>query len=85
MGVESDPKISRTEMVAERILNLISKGVLKEGDKIPSIRQLSKELNVSINTVKDAYWKLESRNYIVAVPQSGFYVKKQARPLHESG
>lgn len=85
MGVQSDPKISRTEMVAERILNLISKGVLKEGDKIPSIRQLSKELNVSINTVKDAYWKMESRNYIVAVPQSGFYVKKQPRPLHESG
>lgn len=81
MGKEFDPKISRNEMVAERILNLIGKGVLKEGDKIPSIRQLSKELDVSINTVKDAYWKLESRNYIVAVPQSGFYVKRQsARP-----
>lgn len=65
-------------MVAERILGLIRKSVLKEGDRIPSIRQLSRDLNVSINTVKDAYWKLESRNYIVAVPQSGFYVKKQA-------
>lgn len=69
-------------MVAKRILNLIGKGVLKEGDKIPSIRKLSKELNVSINTVKDAYWKLESRNYIVAVPQSGFYVKKQSIRNH---
>jgi DNA-binding transcriptional MocR family regulator len=78
VGMPLDPKSSRNEMVAERILNLIGKGVLKEGDKIPSIRQLSRELNVSINTVKDAYWKLESRNYIVAVPQSGFYVKKQS-------
>ncbi|MGD9010494.1 MAG: PLP-dependent aminotransferase family protein [Desulfobacteraceae bacterium] len=70
-------KASRNEMVSKRILDLIRTGVLKEGDRIPSIRQLSKELQVSINTVKDAYWKLESRNYIVAVPQSGFYVKKQ--------
>jgi DNA-binding transcriptional MocR family regulator len=78
MGSQSDTTTRRNEMVAQRILGLIRKGVLKEGDRIPSIRQLSRELNVSINTVKDAYWKLESRNYIVAVPQSGFYVKKQA-------
>ncbi len=70
-------KTSRNEMVTKRILNLIRTGALKEGDRIPSIRQLSRELKVSINTVKEAYWKLESRNYIVAVPQSGFYVKKQ--------
>lgn len=77
MGSPTNTKSSRHEMVAERILNLIQRGALKEGDKIPSIRQLSSELNVSINTVKEAYWKLESRNYIVAVPQSGFYVQKQ--------
>jgi DNA-binding transcriptional MocR family regulator len=70
-------KNSRKEMVSKRILDLIRTGALKEGDRIPSIRQLSRELKVSINTVKDAYWKLESRNYIVAVPQSGFYVQKQ--------
>jgi DNA-binding transcriptional MocR family regulator len=70
-------KTSRKEMVSKRILDLIRSGALKEGDRIPSIRQLSRELKVSINTVKEAYWKLESRNHIVAVPQSGFYVKKQ--------
>jgi DNA-binding transcriptional regulator YhcF (GntR family) len=70
-------KITRYGQVAERILNLINNGVLKEGEKIPSIRQLSQELNVSINTVKEAYWKLERENHIVAVPQSGFYVQKQ--------
>lgn len=78
MGSKTNEKTRRYEMVANRIVNLINKGVLKEGDKIPSIRQLSNELNVSINTVKEAYWKLESRNYIKAVPQSGFYVKKQS-------
>lgn len=70
-------KTTRYEKVAERILKLIDNGVLKEGDKLPSIRRLSGELNVSVNTVKEAYWKLEDRNFIEAVPQSGFYVKKR--------
>ena len=69
-------KPTRYGQVAERILNLIHNGVLKKGEKIPSIRQLSQELNVSINTVKEAYWKLERQNYIVAVPQSGFTSKE---------
>ena len=71
-------KNTRYEQVAERILALINNGVWKEGEKIPSIRQLSRELGVSVNTVKEAYWRLESRNHIVAVPQSGFYVARQA-------
>jgi len=74
-------KPTRYGQVAERILNLINNGVLKQGEKIPSIRQLSQELNVSINTVKEAYWKLERQNYIIAVPQSGFYVQKQSSNL----
>jgi len=70
--------MTRYDEVAGRILNLIHNGVLKEGDRIPSIRKLSDELGVSVNTVKEAYWKLENQNYIVAIPQSGFYVKKQS-------
>lgn len=71
-------KQKRYEQVAEKIVNLIQNGVLKEGDKIPSLRQLSQELSLSITTIKEAYWRLEDKNYITAVPQSGFYVKKQS-------
>ena len=77
-------KITRYEQVAEKILSLIEHGVLKEGEKIPSMRQLSGELGVSVNTVKEAYWTLEKQNYIEAVPQSGFYVKKRARQFESS-
>ncbi|MGD9369678.1 MAG: PLP-dependent aminotransferase family protein [Desulfobacteraceae bacterium] len=69
-------KTTRYAQVAHRIMHQIENGVFKEGDRIPSLRQLSDELNVSINTVKEAYWKLETDNYITAVPQSGFYVRK---------
>ena len=71
-------KKTRYEQAANRILTLIENGVLKEGEKIPSIRQLSQELNLSVNTIKEAYWRLENQGFIAAVPQSGFYVKKPA-------
>lgn len=63
------------EEIAERIINLIENGVLKEGDKIPSIRTLSNQLGVSLNTVKESFWHLENRNYIQSIPQSGYYVR----------
>lgn len=72
-------KTTRYEQVANRILTLIQHGVLKVGEKIPSIRKLSQELQVSVNTIKEAYWKLENEGYIEAIPQSGFFVKRQAK------
>ncbi len=68
-------KTTQYEKIADRILKLIESGTLKNGDRLPSVRSLSQELNVSVNTVKDAYWMLENQNYIYAVPQSGFFVK----------
>jgi DNA-binding transcriptional MocR family regulator len=70
-------KLPRYEQVAQRICHLIENGVLKEGDRLPSLRALSEELQVSVNTVKEAYWRLENQNHIMAVPQSGFYVRRQ--------
>lgn len=67
--------------VAERIIKLISSGALKAGDKLPSLRELSQELNVSLNTVKEAYWRLEDRHYVEAVPQSGYYVRDTPAPV----
>lgn len=63
------------EEVAKKIITLILQGTLKDGDKVPSIRSLSSDLGVSINTIKEAYLLLENKNYIVSKPQSGFYVK----------
>ena len=72
-------KATKYTQVADRIINLIRNGILKDGDRLPSMRQLCTELNVSMNTVKEAYWKLEKQNIIEAVPQSGFFVKKQSQ------
>jgi DNA-binding transcriptional MocR family regulator len=77
-------KTTLYKKVSRRISHLIENGVLKEGDRLPSLRRLSEEMQVSVNTVKEAYWRLENRNQITAVPQSGYYVRKQPQlsPAH---
>lgn len=52
----------------------ISKGVLKEGEMLPSIRLLAKNLEVSVITTKRAYSELEQEGLIVSVAGKGSYV-----------
>ncbi len=67
--------------VADRISFLIDQGTLRPGDRIPSIRKLSKQMQVSINTVKEAYGLLEDRQILEARPQSGYYVRARLLEL----
>ncbi|MBU5615384.1 aminotransferase-like domain-containing protein [Geomonas azotofigens] len=62
------------ERVGSEIVSLIDGGTFRVGERLPSIRQLSSKLNVSINTVMQAYAVLEDRRVIQARPQSGYYV-----------
>lgn len=65
--------------VAERIETLIEKEVFKVGDKLLSVRALSKEQGISLSTAFQAYYALESKGLIEARPQSGYYVKYSPR------
>ncbi|OHE58254.1 MAG: hypothetical protein A2Z99_14790 [Treponema sp. GWB1_62_6] len=67
--------------IAETMLEAIDAGSYREGERIPSIRSLSKRLGVSVNTVKEAYSLLETQRYIEGRPQSGFFVRRKALPL----
>src|SRR5215203_3340910 len=61
--------------VSDRIEKLISKKVMKVGDKLLSVRALSKEQGISLSTAFQAYYLLESKGLIEARPQSGYYIK----------
>ena len=61
--------------IVDSFQKAISNGIIKENEKLPSTRKLSKSNNVSIGTVLQAYSVLEQRGYIVSKPQSGFYAK----------
>src|SRR6185369_17223273 len=59
------------EQVALEISGLIEQGTFRAGDRVPSIRQVSRRFDVSINTVMQAYTMLEDQRLIEARPQSG--------------
>ena len=61
--------------IAQSIENQIRDGVLRLGDRIPSVRSLSLKQEVSISTVLQAYFWLENRGYVEARNKSGFYVR----------
>ena len=68
-------KTLRYQELAERIAVLIRQGTYPPGARIPSVRQMSQQQNVSISTVLQAYSLLERQALIEARPQSGYYVR----------
>jgi DNA-binding transcriptional MocR family regulator len=62
------------EEVAGRMARMIEQGIFRAGERIPSVRALSRQFNVSVSTVLEAYNFLEDRGVIRARPQSGYYV-----------
>ena len=61
--------------VADRIESLIEKRALKVGDKLLSVRALSKEQGISLSTAFQAYYHLEGKGLIESRPKSGYYVR----------
>ncbi len=60
--------------IAERYKEYIRQGIIKNGEKLPSVRVAAGELSVNPNTVAKAYAKLEQEGYICSLPKKGVYV-----------
>lgn len=60
--------------VAERYEKYIKIGVLRDGDKLPSVRVAANELGVNPNTVQKAYTLLEEKGLICSLPKKGAFV-----------
>ena len=65
-------KSFRYEQVAEKVEENINILQLKPGDKVPSVRQVARDLKVSLNTVFQAYSLLEAKGLIISRPRSGY-------------
>ncbi len=61
------------EQIINQIKELIVTGVLKEGEKLPSVRELSKILTVNPNTVQKSYRELERQGYVYTVAGLGCF------------
>ena len=62
-----------TRQIEQQILS----GTLRQGDALPSIRLLAKELRISVITTKRAYEELEAKGFITTVPGRGSFVAAQ--------
>lgn len=62
------------EQITQRIKDLIICGVLKSGDQLPSVRELSVNLTVNPNTVQRAYKTLETEGVIYSIRGKGNFV-----------
>ena len=65
------------QQVIDFIEQQYAQGLIRAGDKLPSLRKLSRQFEISVPTVKQAYLELERRGQIQARPQSGYYLKAQ--------
>lgn len=69
------------EQLSGQIRSLISTGQLREGEPLPSVRVLAKELKISALTVKKAYDDLEQSGFITTVHGKGSYVSSACQEL----
>lgn len=70
------------EKLANDIEQQILKGVYRDGERLQSVRETSRQRQISITTVLRAYLQLESRGLIASRPQSGFFVNLRKGTAH---
>ncbi len=65
------------DQITRQMKGLILRGELMEGEALPSMRLLAKELRISVITTKRAYEELEREGFINTVPGKGCFVAPQ--------
>lgn len=66
------------EQIIKQVEEQVLTGILKEGDKLPSVRSLSVKLSINPNTIQKAYTKLDRRQLIITVPGKGSFISEKA-------
>lgn len=68
------------EQIIEKIKENIIKGILKPGDKLPSVRELASLITINPNTISKAYNELERMNAIEVIRGKGTFVAQNFKP-----
>ena len=66
------------QQIYDQVKNAILSGELREGDMLPSIRALAKDLSISVITTKRAYEELEQGGYIYTAAGKGCFVSQKS-------
>ncbi len=65
------------DQIVRQIKGLILGGALAEGETLPSIRALARDLRISVITTKRAYEELEREGFVTTVPGKGCFVARR--------
>lgn len=79
--ISNSSKLPIYEQIVNSIKEEIINGTLEPNEKLPSIRSLAKDLNISVITTKRAYEELENQGFIETVGGKGCYVSYFTRSL----
>ena len=71
------------EQIVEKFQVLILKGVVEQGEQMPSVRKLAMDLAINPNTIQKAYSMLEQQGYIYPVKGRGNFVSDKAALVQE--
>ena len=66
------------EQIIKQVEEQVLTGILKEGDKLPSVRSLSVKLSINPNTIQKAYTELDRRQLRITVPGKGSFISEKA-------
>ncbi|GMA51983.1 GntR family transcriptional regulator [Alicyclobacillus contaminans] len=82
MWLHVDPRsaVPVYQQVVEGVKAAVARGVLKPGDKLPSVRELAMELTINHNTVAKAYQELERLHVIEVIRGRGTFIAAEPVP-----
>ena len=76
MSDEKKPIFIRLKEEYERLIDI---GAMKEGDAMPSVREVALMFNVNPNTVQRAFSLMVDDGYLESIPKKGFFIKEKKR------
>ncbi|HHV74301.1 MAG TPA: GntR family transcriptional regulator [Thermoanaerobacterium sp.] len=78
LKIEFESDVPIYTQIKNQIIEGIALGLLKEGDEMPSIRQLASDFGINLHTVKKAYDLLKDEGFLSVHRRKGYVVTKNA-------
>lgn len=79
--IDNMSRVPIYEQIVNQVEYFVLNGLLKAGEQIPSVRNLSVSLSINPNTIQKAYFELDKRGIIQSVPGRGCFVTESAKEI----
>ncbi|WP_050179760.1 GntR family transcriptional regulator [Domibacillus robiginosus] len=81
--IDTRSRVPIYEQLIEKMKELIIREVMKEDEKLPSVRVLAQELTINPNTIQKAYRELEREGFIYSIPGKGSFVSPVKKEINK--